>query len=134
MIDIESLVFSEIATALRATFTGIYVGSEETNSPAEFPAVTIVEQDNSVFQRMRTLNIENAVSLMYEVNVFSNAIGGRKKLQAKSILSVIDEVFTRMGFTRTMCSPVDNLQDNTITRYVARYEAVADKDFWIYQN
>lgn len=134
MIDVESRVFSPIATALRAEFANIFVASEATNSPAKFPAVTIVEQDNSVLERMRTLKIENAVSLMYEVNVFSNAIGGKKKLEAKKIMAVIDREFAQIGFTRTMCSPVDNLQDNTITRYVARYEAVADKNFWIYSS
>lgn len=134
MIDVESRVFSPIATALRTEFANIFVASEATNSPAKFPAVTIVEQDNSVLARMRTLNIENAVTLMYEVNVFSNIYSGEKKLQAKKIIAVIDREFSNMGFTRTMCSPMDNLQDNTITRYVARYEAVADKDFWIYQS
>lgn len=134
MIDIESTVFNKIAKALRLEFPDIYVGSEETSNLAKFPAVTIVEQDNSVVQRMRTLNIENAVSLMYEVQIFSNAIGGYKKVEAKEIVAVVNREFTKIGFTRVQSGPLPNLQDNTITRYVARYEAVADKDFWIYSS
>lgn len=135
MIDIESEVFDTIADVLRAEFSGIFVAGEQTNSPASFPAVTIVEQDNSVYQKMRTRfpNIENAVQLMYEVNVFSNTVGYKKR-EAKKILAVIDAEFEKMGFTRTMKEPVDNLQDGSIFRYVARYEAVADKDFWIYTS
>lgn len=136
MIDVEGLVFSQIAQAVRDKFGKDFVSmySQKTSAPAKFPAVTIVEQDNNVYQRARTTNIENAVSVMYEVNVFSNVYTGERKTQAKSILATIDQKFAEMGFTRTMSTPADNLQDNTITRYVARYEAVVDKDFWIYQN
>lgn len=133
MIDIESEVFDTAAKVLRAQFPGIFVAGEQTNSPAAFPAVTIVEIDNSVYQKMRTTKIENAVQLAYQVDVFSNT-SGYKKSEAKKILAVIDAELEKMGFTRTMKEPVDNLQDGSIFRYVARYEAVADKDFRIYTN
>ncbi|WP_283619356.1 hypothetical protein [Flavonifractor plautii] len=135
MIDIENQVFSTIATALRAQYSGIFVSGEFTDVPARFPAVTIVESDNSVLQKMRTAapNLENAVSLMYEVNVYTNSVG-YKKSEAKDIMETIDNEFSEMGFTRTMCNPVSNLQDATIYRIVARYEGVADKNFRIYTN
>lgn len=133
MIDIENIVFSSIAGVLRAEYPDIFVSGEFTDLPAKFPAVTIVESDNSIVQRMRTTNIENAVNVMYEVNVYSNKIG-YKKSEAKEILSTIDEEFSRLGFARTMCNPVANLQDATIYRIVARYEAAVDKNFWIYRQ
>ena len=64
MIDVENIVFSTIATALREKYDGIFVSGEYTDLPARFPAVTIVEEDSAVVQRMRTTNIENAVTLM----------------------------------------------------------------------
>lgn len=133
MIDIENQVFSTIATALRAQYSGIFVSGEFNDVPARFPSVTIVESDNSVLQKMRTIapNLENAVSLMYEVNVYTNSVG-YKKSEAKDIMETIDNEFSKMGFTRTMCNPVSNLQDATIYRIVARYEGVADKNFRIY--
>lgn len=133
MIDIESILFSDIADDLRAQYPGIFVAGEATASPASFPAVTIVEADNSVYQRMRTTRIENAVRLMYEVNIYSNKIG-YKKSEAKEILETIDGEFSRLGFTRTACNPVSNLQDASIYRILARYEAVADRNYMIYQN
>ena len=135
MIDIESFLFSRIAGVLRASYEGIFVSGEYVDSPAKFPAVTIVESDNNVLQKMRTAapNLENAVSLMYEVNVYTNSVG-YKKSEAKDIMETIDNEFSKIGFTRTMCNPVSNLQDATIYRIVARYEGVADKNFRIYTN
>lgn len=131
MISPENFVFNEVATELRATYPNIFVAGEFNDAPAKFPAVTIVEADNSVLQKMSTLNIENAVSVMYEVNVFSNIISGKKQ-ETKKILATIDEVFASLGFTRTMCNPVANLQDNKIYRMVARYTGVCDKNYTIY--
>lgn len=135
MIDIESFFFSRIAGVLRASYEGIFVSGEYVDSPAKFPAVTIVESDNSVLQKMRTAapNLENAVSLMYEVNIYTNT-EGFKKSEAKDILETVDSEFSKLGFTRTMSNPISNLQDAKIFRIVVRYEGVADKDFRIYTN
>lgn len=130
MIDIENFVFGRVANRLRAKYANadgspaIFVAGEATDIPARFPAVTIVEASNSVVQRMRTVrNIENAASVMYEVNIYSN-LTGYKKSQAKEILQEIDAEFAEMGLARTMANPISNLQDATIYRIVARYEGV----------
>lgn len=140
MISPESFVFSKIAGVLRADYPNIFVSGEFVDSPAKFPAVTIIEANNSVYQRMRTTTIENAALLMYEVNVYSNKTG-YKKSEAKAIMDTIDEQFAALGFTRTMCNPVSNLQDATIYRMVARYEGVVvpeptgtDETLRIYTN
>lgn len=133
MIDLENDIFMTIATALRSAHDGIYVTGEYVNAPPSFPAVSIVENGNSVVQRYRTLNIENAVSVMYEVNIYSNKAAG-KKTEAKAIAETIDSAFASIGFTRTMRNQVANLNDASIYRIVCRYEAIIDKDYWIYHN
>lgn len=137
MIDIEGDVFDTVATALRSAHAGIWVAGEFVDSPAKFPAVTIVEADNRIFERMRTRRIENAVRVMYEVQIFSNKASG-KKAEAKSIADTADGVFASLGFTRTMRSQVANLKDATIYRIVCRYEAVVGENgenkYLIYQN
>lgn len=133
MIDVESIIFNTVASVLRATYDGIWVAGETTDSPAKFPAVTIVESDNAIVQSMRTTTIENAVTLMYEVNVYANTIG-YKKSEAKDIMETIDNEFVKLGFARILCNPVSNLQDATIYRIVARYKAVVDKDLWVYST
>ena len=133
MIDLENDIFSAVAAALRTAHPGLYVTGDYVNQPPSFPAVSIVENGNSVVQRYRTLNIENAVSVMYEVNVYSNKASG-KKSEAKAIAATLDDAFASIGFTRTMRNQVPNLNDATIYRIVCRYEAIIDKDFWIYHN
>ena len=133
MIDIENDIFSYVATKVRDAHTGIYVAGEYVNAPPSFPAVSIIQNGNSVLQRMRTVNIENAVSVMFEVNIYSNKVTG-KKAEAKSIAETLDNAFAEIGFTRTMCNQVANFADATIYRIVCRYEAVIDKNYMIYQN
>lgn len=137
MIDIEADVFNYVATALRTAHTGIFVSGEYVDAPSSFPAVTIVENDNRVLERMRTVRIENAVSVMYEVNIYSNKTNGKKR-EAKAIADTLDTAFEQSGFTRTMRSQVANLHDATIYRIVCRYEAVVapngDNAYLIFQN
>lgn len=133
MIDIESDVYSAVASVLREKYSGIFTSGEYTDSPAKFPAVTIIEADNAVFNSMRTTNIENAVTVMYEISVYTNSVG-YKKSDAKDIMETADEVMLKLGFTRVSLSPVSNLQEATIYRLVARYSAIVDKDLWIYQS
>lgn len=128
MIDIENEVFTQIATKLREEFNGISVYGEYTKAPAKFPAVSIEEKANTVYQRTQDSgNIENHASLMYEVNVYSNKKSG-KKSECKDIFSVIDDEFSAMGFTRILKDTIPNLEDATIYRMIGRYTAIVSKE------
>lgn len=133
MIDLENDIYNAVATALRAAHVGIYTASEDTPTPPKLPAVSIVEADNRVLESMRTLNIENAASVMYEVNIYSNKAAGGKT-EAKAIAATADAAFASIGFTRTLMNQVPNFNDARIYRIVCRYEANVDKDLWIYHN
>lgn len=144
MIDIESIVFNSVATKLRNAFQGITVKGEFQRFPEKFPFVTIEEKSNSVVRSMRTTDIENMVSVMYEINVYSNKEGS-KKSEAKKIMAFADNCMAELGFTRTFMNPIPNLEDATIYRITARYEADIDQtvsevegeeviDCMVYQN
>ena len=137
MIDIENDVFSTVASALRGAYSEISIYGEFVETPAKFPAVTIVESDNRILERMRTTKIENAVSVMYELNVYSNK-SSNKKAEAKEIVDTADTVFESLGFTRTFREQIPNLKDATIYRIVCRYEAVVapgySGNYLVYQN
>lgn len=140
MIDIENEVFNYIATRLRSAVQGIFVSGEYVQTPPKFPCVTIEQNDNSVVANFRTNKIENLVSVMFEINVYSNKDSG-KKAQAKEIMSLVDGYMSGLGFTRTMLSPLPNLEDSTIYRLTARYSADVDMttegtniNCMIYQN
>lgn len=123
-------MFSPVATALRSEFEGIAVSSEYTDKPARFPAVTIIETSNIVLRRMSTNKIENASTILFEVNVFSNR-DVAPKLEARDIMETVDAEFERLGFVRTMMSPTPNLADATIYRITARYEGVVVPEYGV---
>ena len=134
MIDIENQIFGKISTALRAEFDPIFVYGEYVKSPATFPAVYIEEKANNAYQRTQDSgSLENHVSLMYEVNVYSNKQIG-KKSQCKEIFKIIDNEFQKMGFTRTIKKPIPNLENGTIYRMVGRYTAVVSVGGTIYRR
>ena len=121
MIDVESNVFQKCADAFRADYPNGFIAGEYVSQPPKFPAVMVVEMDNNVDERaMDNGNIENAVNVMYQVDVYSNLNMG-KKAQSKAIIALIDEVLTQYRFIRTFCNPIQNMNDATIYRMTARY-------------
>ena len=134
MIDIENLVFDRVAKRVREQFPNIFMTGEYVNSPASFPAASVVEMDNSI--RENTIDSgsnENHVNVMYEVNVYSNKTTG-KKSECKAIMALLDNEMTAMGFERITLTPVPNEYDSTIYRMVARYRAAVSSNHTIYRR
>ena len=134
MIDIENELFTKIATALRAEYSGIYVTGEYINAPSRFPAVYIVEMSNTVNRNGRdTSGIENFADVMYQVDISSNKNKG-KKAECRSIAAYIDTMFANMGFTRSYLNPVPNIDDGTIYRVTGRWTATVSKDHTVFRR
>ena len=134
MIDIESAVFNQVATRVREVFPDIFMVGEYVNSPSSFPAVSLIETDNST--RVETIDSgsnENHANVMYEVNVYSNKTVG-KKSECKAIIALIDEEMLSMGFARNTLTPVPNEYDSTIYRMVGRYRAAVSSKHEIYRR
>lgn len=134
MIDIETDVFDTVAKAVRAKYPKIFITGEYVKVPSKFPCVSLMEMDNQSYQRTEDSgSAENHVSVMYEVNVYSNKSVG-KKSECKAIATLIDEQMLALGFARTMLQPIPNLDDATIFRIVGRYSAIISKDKVIYRR
>ena len=134
MIDIENEVFDRVVTRVREQFPDIFMAGEYVNSPSSFPAVSLVEMDNSV--RESTIDSgsnENHANVMYEVNVYSNKTTG-KKSECKAIIALIDTEMTALGFVRSTLTPVPNEYDSTIYRMVGRYRAAVSTNHKIYRR
>lgn len=121
MIDKETEIFDAVATALREKFKGIYVvGTELSSSPPKFPAVSLVQTNNSTRTEYATFNsLENVVREDYKAEVCSNLQKG-KEAQTKEITSVISDVMSDLGYERTFCEVVPNA-DTTVNRRLSRY-------------
>ena len=134
MIDIENAVFNLVATKVREVFPDIFMAGEYVNSPPSFPAVSLIEMDNSIHtETVDSGSNENHVNVMYEVNVYSNKTAG-KKSECKDIVALIDEEMTAMGFVRSTLTPIPNEYDSTIYRMVGRYRATVSSTNTIYRR
>ena len=134
MIDFENDIFNTVASVVRAKYPDIYMVGEYVKTPPKFPFVSLVEMDNQSYQRTEDSgSSENHVSVMYEVNIYSNKTVG-KKSECKEIAAVIDEQMLALGFARTMLQPIPNLDDATIYRMVGRYSAIISKNKIIYRR
>lgn len=134
MINIENEVYSTVSEKVRAKVSDIYMSGEYVKSPPSFPAVSLVEMNNTVYTNTQTSEgNENHASVMYEVNVYSNKTYG-KKTECKTIMSIIDDEMTNLGFTRSMLQPIPNMDDATIYRTTARYTAIVSKNNIIYRR
>lgn len=126
MIDIEKLIYTPVAEALRKRFKGISVSGEYVNAPPKFPYVSIVEQDNYMSaNRLDSSDQERFSTLMYEVNVYSDKAGSKKSV-CREIMGAVDKMLYKRNFTRISLSPVPNMENGTIYRLVARYRAETD--------
>lgn len=134
MIDVENEIFNKVSTSVRAKFPSANITGEYVKSPSSFPHISLEEADNSVFANTQTsTEYENHGVLLYEVNVYSNKISG-KKTECKEIMSLIDDEMSSMGFTRTLLQPIPNMDNATIYRMTARYTAIISKDKMIYRR
>ncbi len=128
MIDIENKVFDRVKTAILESYPTAYVKSEYVRNVPQFPAIFLEQMDNTVNFEARSLSkIENAVDVMFELQVYSNKSYG-KKSECKNIVSLVDDEMQAMGFTRTSYGPQPNLDDATIYRMVARFEKIETGD------
>lgn len=134
MIDIENELFRILATKLRARYSNIFITGDYAIVPPSFPCVSIVEMDNTPYRKTQTQNdMENHVTVMYEVDVFSNKTSG-KKSECKAIIALIDEEMLKLGFDRTFLNPLPNQENTTVYRMKGRYVAVVSKDQVIYRR
>lgn len=121
MIDKELEVFEFVATRLRNKYPTIYVvGTEITDKPPRFPAVSLVQTNNLIKTEYATFDsLENVVSEDYKAEVFSNLEKGKEK-QTKEITNDISNAFTEIEYERTFCEPIPN-GDSSVSRRVSRY-------------
>ena len=126
MIDIENIVINTLSKHLSTEYPTASLSGEFVEVPENFPHVCITQDDNSVYTRTLDNDLEeHHANIMFTVNVYSNSLTG-KKSECKKIAAAVDECMSAMRFTRTMMSPVPNV-DRSIYRITMRYKAVAGR-------
>lgn len=126
MTNVFNYIFTEIATPVRESFSGVFVTGERINKPPQFPCVEVVEADNyEVATSIDNTLRENLTALMYEVTVFSNKQFG-KRFECIDILSQIDTILKRMNANRI--ARIEGYFDSEASIYTikARYRLKTD--------
>lgn len=134
MIDIENEVYTAVRNAVLADFPSASVSGAYEPSPSAFPHLTVECTNNSVYERLESsLEMENAVSMQFDLNGYSNKQNG-KKSECKALMDSADNVMKAFGFRRLSLRIVPNLADASIYRMTATYTAVVSKNKIIYRR
>jgi hypothetical protein len=122
MTDKENELFADIASELRKQFDDIYIiGKQLSSEPPRFPAVSIIQENNTVNARYSTFNeLENVACITQYIEIYSNDREQKEEV-CKSISKVIDDVLKTHGYCRTLNQPMINV-DDSIARRVMRYK------------
>ena len=127
MIDYEIDVFDELARLVLADYPEAFVSNEYVRVPSQFPAVFILEASNTEERSMvSTYEGEEAVALTYEVQV-AHPSKDHGKATCKRILATIGERMRFRNMSRTTCMPVDNSEDPSVYRMIARFTGIVDR-------
>lgn len=124
MIDHEDMIYNAVSTAVRRAFGGIFItGVEITDTPPQFPALSITQSNSTANERYSTFEkVDNVDSEEYKFDVYSNLESQREaKQQTKDIIAVIDGVMSDFFYIRSFCQPIPGV-DPKNTRRVARYK------------
>ena len=125
MIDIETKIYSPLATALKAEYPDIFVTGEPVPTPGKPLVVGIVQQDNYMSEnKLDNSGRERFATLMFQIDVYSNLQTG-KKSKCKEVMGFIDEMMFKLNFTRLSLTPLPS-PDTGYYRYTARYRAETD--------
>lgn len=126
--DIESDVVDYIARKASEEFEDdVAVYNEQAHILAEFPAVYIVEADNSSYLPALDTEGSHHSQVMYDVNVYTNYLTENKR-RAKALMRIIDSGMQELGFARLSRQPIEiQGSDTFIYRVEARYRAIVNE-------
>ena len=131
MINYEVKVFNKVhAKVAPLCAEKMFVSTPITKRPTAFPAGSLIEMDNTTIRsRQSSTPIENFALITYQLEIYATT-----KNKCKSVFSVADEVMISMNFARISGMYVPDLNNTKVARYVARYEAVIDRNGNIYRR
>ena len=134
MIDLEVEIFDEIARLVLESYPDAYVSSQYAPVPGTFPAVSIVESSNVENPpTISSADEEEFAAVTYTVQVANPSKNGGKRV-CKAIMSSVSDRMRLRNMTRTMCMPVDNAEDPTIYRMIARFTGVTGANGMTYRR
>ena len=129
MIDYEVYVFDNVHAVVAPLCAKNRFVSTQILSYTNLPAASLYEMDNRTVQRLQSSTpTENYARITYQLDVVA-----KTKAKCRSIFKVADDRMLSMNFTRVSTNYITYPDNTEFVRYVARYEAVVDKDGNLYR-
>lgn len=134
MIDYEVDLYDELARMVLARWPEAYVSSEYAPVPGSFPAVSIVQSSNVEDPgTVSSADEEEYAAVTWTVQV-AHPSKQRGRRTVREIVSLVSDEMRRRNMGRTTCMPVDNADDPSICRMVARFTGVVRADGTTYRR
>lgn len=126
MIDKENEVYTRVREAVLAEYPDAEMDSSYQPIPSGFPHVSLYQSDSFTPSALQDNQLVPKYEVVvFEAQVYSNKSNNRKQ-ECKKIMEIICDTMSLMNFRRLVLTPVPNLNDSSIYRLTARFEAVAD--------
>lgn len=94
------------------------------------PAVGLWEMDNATYRNLQSSTpVENFSLITYQLEVYA-----KTKSECRNIFAAIDERMISMNFERIRGQYITYPDNMNVVRYVARYEAVVDREGNLYRR
>lgn len=114
-------IFDRVYDAIIAVSPDAYITGEAKRLPPEFPAVWVIDIDWTPEMQYTAIDLsDEQVRSAYEVQAFSAKEDGAF-LEARDLIDAATAAFRELGYLCTYNSPIENYEDETIARHVARY-------------
>ena len=126
MIDKENEVYTHVREAVLAEFPTVAMDSSYQPIPSGFPHVSLYQSDSFTPTELQDTQLVPKYEVVtFEAQVYSNNKKNRKQ-ECKAIMNAVCDALSLMNFRRLILTPVPNLNDSSIYRLTARFEAVVD--------
>lgn len=125
-------ITNEILTKLKTDLVGIEVVTSNQDTE-QFPRVVFTENLNSTHIESIDSSGETKNEIVFDINIYT--VGDRKMSDAKSIRNQVDSIMSDFyNMNRVYSNNVPNYFDQSIYRYVLRYNCVVDSNEVVYRR
>lgn len=133
MNSIENELYTELRELMKISNPECHLTSETLVSTKKLPLIEFHEMDNyTAIHLLDTSNKEKFSEVLFEVNVYSNKLNG-KKTECKNLLKIVDSFMIARNFIRTFKRELPTL-DTNIYRITAHYRAIVDHNNKLYRR
>ena len=118
----KNQILSYVRAKLLAKYPKLYITSQRTYAPEQFPCLELKEVYVSPVRENINL-ADNSYRITMEAQAFSNKQSGAAE-EVYKIIRDVELAFNEIGFRMQMCEPTENTKEITVKRHLARFTRI----------